>query len=140
MKNQVLGVGQGAVQILKTLNGADPKLRWCRDLIDQQINLMSRLMEDLLDVSRITRDRLPLRKQLVELSTVVDEAVHISRPLIEANGHQLTVDLPDQRLMLDGDPAPLTQVFANLLNNAAKYMELSGEIRFKASLERHAQD
>ena len=125
-----------AVQILKTLDGADPKLRWCRDLIDQQINLMSRLMEDLLDVSRITRDRLPLRKQLVELSVVVDEAVQISRPLIEANGHELTVDLPVERLMLDGDPARLTQVFANLLNNAAKYMEGSGKIRLKASLER----
>ena len=125
-----------AVQILKTLDSADPKLRWCRDLIDQQINLMSRLMEDLLDVSRITRDRLPLRKQLVELSTVVDEAVQMSRPLIEANGHELTVDLPVERLMLDGDPARLTQVFANLLNNAAKYMEGSGKIRLKASLER----
>ena len=125
-----------AVQILKTLDGADPKLRWCRDLIDQQINLMSRLMEDLLDVSRITRDRLPLRKQLVELSRAVDEAVQISRPLIEANGHELTVDLPVDRLMLDGDPARLTQVFANLLNNAAKYMERNGKIRLKASLER----
>ena len=125
-----------AVQILKTLDGADPKLRWCRDLIDQQINLMSRLMEDLLDVSRITRDRLPLRKQLVELSRVIDEAVQISRPLIEANRHELTVDLPVDRLMLDGDPARLTQVFANLLNNAAKYMEGNGKIRLKASLER----
>ena len=125
-----------AVQILKTLDGTDPKLRWCRDLIDQQISLMSRLMEDLLDVSRITRDRLPLRKQLVELSTVVDEAVQISGPLIEANGHTLTVDLPDQRLVLDADPARLTQVFANLLNNAAKYMEGSGDIRLRASLER----
>ena len=110
-----------AVQILKTLDAADPKLRWCRDLIDQQINLMSRLMEDLLDVSRITRERLPLRKQLVELGAVVENALQISRPLIEASGHKLTVDLPAQRLMLDGDPARLTQVFANLLNNAAKY-------------------
>lgn len=123
-----------AVQILKTLDGAEPKLGWCRDLIDQQINLMSRLMEDLLDVSRITRDRLPLRKQLVELGAVVEDALQISRPLIEASGHMLTVDLPAQRLMLDGDPARLTQVFANLLNNAAKYMEGSGEIRFTARL------
>ena len=125
-----------AVQILKTLDAADPKLRWCRDLIDQQINLMARLMEDLLDVSRITRARLPLRKQLVELGPVVEDALQISRPLIEARGHKLTVDLPAERLMLDGDPARLTQVFANLLNNAAKYMEGSGEIRFTARLER----
>jgi PAS domain S-box-containing protein len=123
-----------AVQILKTLDAADPKLRWCRDLIDQQINLMSRLMEDLLDVSRITRGRLPLHRQSVELRAVVEDALQISRPLIEARGHKLTVDLPAQTLVLDGDPARLTQVFANLLNNAAKYMESSGEIRFTARL------
>ena len=67
---------------------------------------------------------------------MIDEAVQISRPLIEANRHELTVDLPVDRLMLDGDPARLTQVFANLLNNAAKYMEGNGKIRLKASLER----
>jgi len=125
---------RNAVQILKTIDSTEPKLRWCRDLIDQQVNLMSRLMEDLLDVSRVMNERLPLRKQLVELRTVVEDAVQTSRPLIDAGGHTVTIDLPAQRMMLDGDPARLMQVFANLLNNAAKYMEDDGAIQIKGKL------
>ena len=125
---------RNAVQILKTLDSTEPKLRWCRDLIDQQVNLMSRLMEDLLDVSRVMNERLPLRKQLVELHTVIEDAVQVSRPFAEAGGHRVTMDLPTQRMMLDGDPARLIQVFANLLNNAAKYMEDDGAIQIKGKV------
>jgi len=125
---------RNAVQILKTVDSPEPKLRWCRDLIDQQVNLMSRLMEDLLDVSRVLTERLPLRKQLVELHTVVDDAVQSSRPLTEAGGHTVTIDLPSHSMILDGDSARLMQVFSILLNNAAKYMEDDGRIHIKGDL------
>jgi len=123
-----------AVQILKTLAPNDSKLDWCSNLIDQQVKYMARLMEDLLDVSRITQDKLDLRKQPVELGEIIGNAVETSRPLIENAGHRLTVDLPKQKVVLDGDPARLTQVFANLLNNAAKYMDGNGEICITARL------
>ncbi|HUR71148.1 MAG TPA: ATP-binding protein, partial [Candidatus Limnocylindrales bacterium] len=123
-----------AVQILKTLAPNDSKLDWCSNLIDQQVKYMARLMEDLLDVSRITRDKLDLRKQPVELGEIIGNAVETNRPLIENAGHRLTVDLPQSKIVLDGDPARLTQVFANLLNNAAKYMDGNGEICITARL------
>ena len=123
-----------AVQVLKAIAPGDAKLEWCRNLIDQQVGYMARLMEDLLDVSRITRDKLDLRKQPVALSEIVNNAVETSRPAIDAGGHRLTVDLPKANIVLDGDPARLTQVFANLLNNAAKYMESGGAIRITARL------
>ena len=93
---------------------------------------MARLMEDLLDLSRITRDILELRKQPTDLRAVIRDAIETSRPLIEAGQHELTADLPEQNLTLNGDPTRLVQVFANLLNNAAKYMEGSGQIHLKA--------
>jgi PAS domain S-box-containing protein len=123
-----------AVQILKTIATKDSKLDWCSNLIDQQVKYMARLMEDLLDVSRITRDKLDLRKQPVELGEIIANAVETSRPLIDNGGHRLAVDLPRQKIVLDGDPARLTQIFANLLNNAAKYMESNGEISITARL------
>jgi signal transduction histidine kinase len=107
---------RNAIGIMKNLGPLEPTLEWCRDLIDQQIALMSRLMEDLLDVSRITQDRLILRKQLTDLHEVINHAVEISQPQIETAEHKLTVDLPGIPLMLDADPVRL----ANLLNNAAK--------------------
>lgn len=130
---------RNAVQILNTISPATPTLEWCRDLIDKQVSQMARLMEDLLDLTRITRSALELRKQPADLRAVIDGAIETSRPLIEAGRHKLTVDLPAQIMMLDGDPARLMQVFANLLNNAAKYTEPDGEIHVKAELVRRAQ-
>ncbi|HET7007510.1 MAG TPA: ATP-binding protein, partial [Candidatus Binatia bacterium] len=123
-----------AVQILKTIAHKDSKLDWCSNLIDQQVKYMARLMEDLLDVSRITRDKLDLRKQPVALGEIIANAVETSRPLVDSGSHRLTIDFPEQKIILDGDPARLTQVFANLLNNAAKYMESDGEISITARL------
>jgi CheY-like chemotaxis protein/two-component sensor histidine kinase len=103
-------------------------LEQARDMIDRQIQQMVRLVDDLLDVSRITKGKLELRKQRVELSTVIQSAVETSRPLIEALHHTLTITLPAQPLFLEADPIRLAQVFANLLNNAAKYTEHGGRI------------
>ena len=131
---------RNAVQILKTISPATSTLEWCRDLIDKQVSQMARLMEDLLDLTRITRNTLELRKQPADLTAVIEGAIETSRPLIEAGRHELTINLPAQKMMLDGDAARLMQVFANLLNNAAKYMEADGQIHVTAVVRRAAQD
>ena len=89
---------------------------------------MVRLVDDLMEVSRITRGKIDLRKQRVDLAAVVGSAVETTRPLIDAAGHLLTVDLGDEPLELDADPVRLAQVFSNLLNNAAKYTANGGQI------------
>jgi PAS domain S-box-containing protein len=99
-----------------------------RLMIERQLEQMVRLIDDLLDVSRITRGRLELRKERVELADVVRSAVDTSRPLIEAARHELAVELPPEPVYLDADPIRLAQVLANLLNNAARYTDAGGRI------------
>jgi CheY-like chemotaxis protein len=93
---------------------------------------MVRLVDDLMEVSRITRGKIDLRRQRVELAAVVGSAVETTRPLIDAAGHLLTVDLGEEPLELDADPVRLAQVFGNLLNNAAKYTGNGGQITVRA--------
>ena len=121
-----------ATQFLLAKGPADPELRRARELIDRQVRVMAWLLDDLLDVSRITRGKLELRKERVELAAVVAAAVETSRPLIDAGGHALTVELPAEGVPLDADPVRLAQVFANLLNNAAKYTDRGGRLRLTA--------
>jgi PAS domain S-box-containing protein len=106
-----------------------------RTMIERQLGQMVRLIDDLLDVSRITRGRLTLRKERVDLASVVKSAVDTSLPLIEASGHELEIDLPDESIPLDADPVRLAQVFSNLLNNAARYMDRGGRIWLTAEIE-----
>lgn len=106
-----------------------------RALIQRQVNHMVRLVDDLLDVSRITLGRIELRPRTVDLSAVISSAVETSQPLIDKAGHQLSVELSTEPLTLDGDPTRLAQVFANLLNNAAKYTEPGGQIVLTAVRE-----
>jgi CheY-like chemotaxis protein len=89
---------------------------------------MVRLIDDLLDISRITLDKLELRKSAVELAPIVHHAVEACRPLIERAGHELSIDMPDEPVYLTGDSARLAQVFGNLLTNACKYTERGGRI------------
>ena len=126
---------RNAVEILKTITPSVPMLDWSRNLIDQQVGYMSRLMEDLLDLSRITRGKLELRKQRTDLRAVIHDALATARPLIDAGQHRIAVDLPGQSMLVNGDPVRLTQLFANLLNNAAKYMEPNGQIRLTATVD-----
>ncbi|MDC3957070.1 hybrid sensor histidine kinase/response regulator [Polyangium jinanense] len=119
---------RNAVQLLKAKGPPEPKLVWCRNVIDRQVHYMTRLLEDLLDVSRISRGKLEVRRERVALSAVIDVAVETSRPMVEAGRHQLTVSLPASSICVDGDPVRLAQVFSNLLNNAAKYTPEGGEI------------
>ena len=100
-----------------------------REMMERQVRHMVRLVDDLLDVSRITRGKIELRKEVVDLAAVVDRAVETIRPLIEDRRHELTVGTcRPSRCCLEADPTRLDQVFANLLNNAAKYTEPGGRI------------
>jgi signal transduction histidine kinase/ActR/RegA family two-component response regulator len=128
---------RNALQIMR-LSGDGEGEANVRDMMERQVRQMVRLVDDLLDVSRITRGKLELRKERVELATVMQTAVEIARPLIEAGGHELTVTLPKQPVHVDGDLTRLAQVFSNLLNNAAKYNEPGGHIRLTA--ERQGSD
>ncbi len=97
---------------------------------------MVRLIDDLLDLSRITRGKIQLRKQPVELAQVIQSAVESSRPAIDAAGHKLVVALPKEPLLFDADATRLAQVLLNLLNNAAKYTEPGGHIEIGARQDR----
>lgn len=110
-------------------------VKTARDVIARQVAVMVRLIDDLLDVSRISRNKLDVRKERVELAVVVESAVESSRPLLQQCGHELTVDLPLEAFHLDADPIRLAQVFLNLLNNAAKYTNRGGQISLSASRE-----
>jgi PAS domain S-box-containing protein len=123
---------RNAVQVLTAKGPADPELVWARGVIDRQVQVMARLLEDLLDVSRISRNTLDLRKERVDLAAVVEAALETSRPVIEAGRHELTVTLPPEPVRLEADAVRLAQVFANLLTNAAKYTEDGGRIRLSA--------
>ncbi len=123
---------RSAVQILRSAEttGADP--RPARDVIDRQVRQMAHLIDDLLDVSRISRGRIELRREPVDLAAVVRSALETSLPLVESCGHRLDVSLPSGRVPLKADPTRLAQVFSNLLNNAAKFTERGGHISLTA--------
>lgn len=123
---------RSAVEVLRQEGPPAPRLRQYRDVIDRQVSHLTRLIDDLLDVGRITRNRLELRTEPVSLAEVIEAAVESSRPLVDRHGHRLTVTLPPETVLLDADPVRLTQVFANLLNNAAKYTPDGGSISLRA--------
>jgi signal transduction histidine kinase len=117
-----------AAAILRLKVADDPELNWCREVIERQAGQLTRLVDDLLDVSRITRGNITLRPEEVDVATIVAAAVETCRPMIDARRHKLSVRLPEQPLVVSGDPARLTQVIANLLSNAAKYQDNEGRI------------
>jgi PAS domain S-box-containing protein len=124
-----------AVQVMLMADAPDPNVRWARDVIRRQVGHLTRLVDDLLDVSRITSGRIALRREPVDLAAAVERAVETSRPLLDARRHTLTVRLPAEPLRLDGDLTRLAQVFANLLNNAAKYTPDGGRVDLVAARE-----
>ena len=123
---------RNALEVMKAGSHDDVVAGDVRSIMDRQVQQLTRLVDDLLDISRITRDRIELRKERVDLATVVKTAVETSRPLMKSAGHELTVTLPGQPVFLHADPTRLSQIFSNLLNNSAKYTEPGGEIQIEA--------
>jgi PAS domain S-box-containing protein len=119
---------RNAVQIFRVKSPPVPELRWATEVIDRQAEQMARLVDDLMDVSRITRGNIELRREIVDLRRVVNTALEASRPLIEKWNHAMTVTMPDEPVWLDADPTRLAQVLLNLVNNSAKYTEHGGNI------------
>jgi signal transduction histidine kinase len=129
---------RSAVDVLRLCGDSPSDIEWARDVIDRQLNHLIRLVDDLLDISRITLGKIRLQTEIVNAGELVTAAVEISRPLVEKNQHQLTVSQPEEPVVLVGDRARLTQVLSNLLNNAAKYTPPGGQIHF--SLEQEEDD
>ena len=119
---------RNAVEVLRLLGPDTPDLKQSREIIERQVEHLARLVDDLLDVSRITSGRINLHKERVDLAAVLARAVEASRPLLEARKHTLTVALPPQPVWVKGDATRLAQVVSNLLNNAAKYTENDGRV------------
>ena len=119
---------RNAVSILNKLGSNDPDISWCQEVIDRQSIQLTRIVDDLLDVSRVSRGKIQLHKTRLDLALAVRQGVETSRHLIDARGHTLNITLPADPLLVDGDLARLSQVVANLLNNAAKYTDEGGTI------------
>ncbi|HEU5135088.1 MAG TPA: ATP-binding protein [Steroidobacteraceae bacterium] len=126
---------RNAVRILDSDAADERQRKWGREVIARQVQRMSLLLDDLLDVSRITRGQLELKKDYVDLKSVIGIAVETARPLLDAKQHQLTVQLPAENIKLEADPLRLSQVIGNLLTNAAKYTDPQGRIALWARLE-----
>ncbi len=125
---------RSGLELLRMIGSDDPGFEEIRSIMERQLGHMVRLIDDLLDVSRISRNRLELRPELTDLSIVLRSALETSRPLIESARHHLTIEIPPQPIPMFADVTRMAQVFANLLNNAAKYTEQGGEIRVRADL------
>ena len=117
-----------AVQLMRLKPMPDPQLSRSRDVIERQLSHLTRLVDDLLDVARITRGRINLSPEPIELGTLIARAVEIVQPLIQERGHQFTSEIPDGTLRVNADPLRLTQALGNVLGNAAKYTERGGRI------------
>jgi PAS domain S-box-containing protein len=131
LRNPLAPIRQAAL-ISKMATATEAQKRWSHDVITRQVQHMSLLLDDLLDVSRITRGTLQLRKQATELAAVVEAGVETARPTLDAKRHRLCLDMPDERTYLSVDPLRIAQVLSNLLTNAAKYTDPEGDIRVVA--------
>ena len=134
LRNPLAPIRQAA-KVSKSGHATEAQLRWSHDVIDRQVQHMALLLDDLLDVSRITRGTLALRCEHLNVRDVIESAVETARPLIDARRHQLHVELPEVTLQVFADPLRLAQVLANILTNAAKYTEPGGEIRVRAQAD-----
>ena len=119
---------RNGLQVMKLDRDNPANVELCIGIMERQLTQMIRLVEDLMDVNRITRGRIELRKERVELTRVIQQAVETSMPVIEAGAHELILDVPAQPVWVDADVARLAQVLSNLLNNASKYTERGGRI------------
>jgi signal transduction histidine kinase len=126
---------RNGLQVIRLAEGDPAAVAEVREMMDRQLTHMIRLVDDLLDVSRISCNKMELRRQRLLLVDVVKAAVETARPMIDAAGHELQIHLPSERVLLDGDSTRLSQVFSNLLTNSAKYTKPSGLICLAAECE-----
>ena len=125
---------RNSVSLLR-LSGTGGPAAQVWEMMDRQVDHMVRLVDDLMEVSRITRGKIELRKEMVDLAEVIAAAVETSRPLIDAARHELKIDLPPEALWVEADPVRLAQVFSNLLNNAVRYTDAGGRIGITAKCD-----
>ncbi|MCA1588881.1 MAG: PAS domain S-box protein [Acidobacteria bacterium] len=126
---------RNAMQIFRLKGGEMPDFQPAVDMMQRQVGQMVRLIDDLLDVSRITRGKIELKKQRIELDSVIHHAVEAARPGCESAQHELTVSLADHPIYLDADPARIAQILGNLLNNACKFTEPGGKIDLSVTVD-----
>jgi PAS domain S-box-containing protein len=134
LRNPLAPIRQAA-HIANAPGATDAQKRWSHGVISRQVQHMALLLDDLLDISRVTRGTLELRVEMTELSAVVDAAVETARPAIDAKRHSLTVDMPAEPIQLAADPLRLAQVISNLLTNAAKYTDREGKVSVRARVD-----
>ena len=126
---------RNAMQVMSLRGLEDPQLEWCRTVVDRQVALLGHLVDDLLDVNRITTGKIQLKREPVPISLVIERALESSSPLIQERKHRVEVSLPEEPLVVQGDSTRLSQVFLNLLNNAAKYTPENGLIQISGKAE-----
>ena len=134
LRNPLAPIRQASAISMMATATAEQK-RWSHDVIDRQVKHMGLLLDDLLDVSRITRGTMSLRPQTTSLTSIIEAAVETSRPSIEAKRHTLSIEIAAEPARFEADPLRLAQVLSNLLTNAAKYTDPGGEIRLRASCD-----
>jgi PAS domain S-box-containing protein len=135
LRNPLAPIRNG-LEILRISQSAEVVQR-SREMMDRQLQQMVHLIDDLLEVSRITRGKIQLNREPIDLETALQSALEVSKPSIDAAGHQLSIELPANSLIVHGDLTRLSQVFGNLLNNAAKYTNPGGRIALSASATDH---
>jgi PAS domain S-box-containing protein len=119
---------RNSLHLLRLSGELSPSLDPVREIMERQVDQMVRLIDDLLDVSRISHGKIELQRETIELATIISTAVETARPLIDAAGHQFALSLPAEPVLLDADPVRIAQTIGNLLNNAAKYTKPGGQI------------
>jgi signal transduction histidine kinase len=135
LRNPLMPIGI-AMQTIRGVAERDPAVQEAREVVERQVKHLARLLDGLLDVSRLTRGKIELRKETVALQTVVAEAIEATRGSIDDRTHVMSVSLPDDPLWFEADPTRITQVASNLLANAAKYTRRGGEISVTGYRER----
>jgi len=119
------------LELIRMRGTDDPVLRRASEVMERQVKHLTRLVDDLLDIARISRHKLELRKEILRISDVVEHAIDACRPNIDPLGHELVVEPPDEPIYIEMDPVRMTQVLSNLLNNAARYSDPGGEIHVR---------
>ena len=135
LRNPLMAM-RSAMQTIRDKAERNPDVQQATDVVEQELKRLAWLLDDLLDVSRLTRGKIALRKETVTLQTIVAEALETARGVIDARGHAVSVSLPEKPLRFEADPTRIIQIVGNLLDNAAKYTPRNGEISVRGYYER----